>query len=88
MRFLTRLQSVAARRAPVFVVVTTLLCGLMLALGFANKARCIGPDYDREGRSTPDYGVRITRDVCYTDIQFLWLGRDVNDHVFPYVHGG
>ncbi len=85
---LTRLESVAARRAPVFIVVTTLLCGLMLVLGYANKARCIGPDYDWEGRSTPDYGVRITRDVCYTDIQFLWLGRDINEHVFPYVHGG
>ena len=88
MPFLSRVASAAARRAPIFVVVTTLLCGLTLALGYANKARCIGPEYDAQGRSTPDYGVRITRDVCYTDIQFLWLGRDVNEHVFPYVHGG
>jgi hypothetical protein len=86
--FLSRLESAAARRTPVFVVVTTLLCGLTLALGYANKARCIGPDYDAEGRSTPNYDVRITRDVCYSDIQFLWLGRDINEHVFPYVHGG
>jgi hypothetical protein len=85
---LSRLQSAAARRAPAFVLVTTLLCALTLAVGFANKARCIGPDYDAQGRSTPDYGVRITRDVCYTDIQFLWLGRDIDRHVFPYVHGG
>jgi hypothetical protein len=86
--FLSRLQSAAARRAPVFVVVTTLLCAFTLALGYANKARCIGPDYDHQGRSSPDWGVRITRDVCYTDIQYLWLGRDIDEHVFPYVHGG
>ncbi len=88
MPLLTRLQSAAARRAPVFVVLTTLLCAFTLALGYANKARCIGPDYDRDGRSTPDFGVRITRDACYSDIQFLWLGRDIDEHVFPYVHGG
>ena len=88
MPFLSRLHLAAARRAPVFVVVTTLLCALTLAIGYANKARCIGPEYDSEGRSTPNYGIRITRDVCYTDIQFLWLGRDINQHVFPYVHGG
>jgi len=86
--FLSRLESAAARRTPVFVIVTTLLCGRTLALGYANKARCIGPDYDAQGRSTPNYGVRITRDVCYSDIQFLWLGRDIDEHVFPYVHGG
>jgi len=80
--------SAAARRAPAFVLLTVLLCALTLALGYVNKARCIGPDYDAQGRSTPNYGVRITRDVCYTDIQFLWLGRDINEHVFPYVHGG
>ncbi len=85
---LVRLQSAAARRAPIFVVVTTVLCALTLGLGYVNKARCIGPEYDALGRSTPDYGVRITRDVCYSDIQFLWIGRDIDEHVFPYVDGG
>ena len=88
MPLLSRLQSAAARRAPVFVLVTTLLCALTLAAGYANKARCIGPTYDDRGRTTPDYGVRITRDVCYTDIQYLWLGRDIDRQVFPYVNGG
>ena len=88
MAVLSRLRSAAARRTPAFVGVSVLLCALTLAVGYANKARCIGPEYDITGRSTPDYGVRITRDVCYSDIQYLWIGRDIDDHVFPYVHGG
>ena len=61
---------------------------LTLAAGYANKARCVGPAFDARAAATPDYGVRITRDVCYSDIQFLWIGRDIDRHVFPYVHGG
>jgi hypothetical protein len=79
-----------ARRAPAaaFVVaVLVLLTGVTLLLGYANKARCTGPEYDAAGRSGPDFEVRVDRDVCYSDIQFLWLGRDVDKHVFPYVSG-
>ncbi len=65
-----------------------LLCALTLGLGYANKARCIGPEFDSLGRSTPDLGVRVARDVCYSDIQYLWVGREVDKHVFPYVSGG
>lgn len=65
-----------------------LLCLLTLAAGYANKARCVGPSFDSSGRSGPDYGARIARDVCYSDIQHLWIGRDIDRHVFPYVHGG
>ena len=54
------------------VVVTTLLCALTLGLGYANKARCVGPEFDSMGRSGPDYTVRVARDVCYSDIQQLW----------------
>jgi hypothetical protein len=72
----------------VFVAATMLLCLLTLAAGYANKARCVGPSFDSFGRSGPDYGVRIARDVCYSDIQHLWIGRDIDRHVFPYVHGG
>jgi uncharacterized membrane protein len=70
------------------LAVLVLLTGVTLLLGFANKARCTGPEYDANGRSAPDYDVRIDRDVCYSDIQWLWLGRDIDKHVFPYVHGG
>ncbi|MBW0118045.1 DUF2029 domain-containing protein [Pseudonocardia sp. KRD-169] len=58
-----------------------------MLLGYANKARCTGPEYDAAGRSQPDYDIRVDRDVCYSDIQYLWLGRDVDKHVFPYVSG-
>ncbi|WP_205850038.1 hypothetical protein [Nakamurella flava] len=72
----------------VFVLLTTVLCGVTLVLGFANKERCVGPTYDASGRSTPDYSTRVARDVCYSDIQQLWIGRGIDDHVFPYVSGG
>ncbi len=65
-----------------------LLCALTLGVGYANKARCIGPSFDSQGRSTPDLSMRVARDVCYSDIQYLWVGRDVDRHVFPYVSGG
>ena len=29
----------------------------------------------------------MDQDVCYSDIQELWLGRDIDKHVFPYVTG-
>ncbi len=73
--------------AAMMLVVLVVLTGVTLALGYANKARCVGPEFDSEGRSGPDYTLRVDRDVCYSDIQFLWLGRDVNEHVFPYVSG-
>jgi uncharacterized membrane protein len=64
------------------------LCALVLVLGYANKQRCTGPKFDGSGRSTPDLSRREMRDVCYSDIQQLWVGRDIDKHVFPYVHGG
>jgi uncharacterized membrane protein len=78
-----------ARPTPARLVaaVLVLLCGVTLLIGYANKARCVGPEYEPNGRSTPDYGIRINRDVCYSDIQYLWLGRDIDQHVFPYVNG-
>jgi uncharacterized membrane protein len=68
-------------------LVLVLLTGLTLIAGYANKARCVGPEFDAAGRSGPDYELRVDHDVCYSDIQQLWLGRDVDHHVFPYVHG-
>jgi uncharacterized membrane protein len=64
-----------------------LLTGVTLLIGYANKARCVGPEFDAAGRSGPDYERRIDHDVCYSDIQQLWLGRDIDHHVFPYVNG-
>ncbi|WP_157114546.1 DUF2029 domain-containing protein [Nocardia niwae] len=75
------------RRRAALAVVVVLLCGLVLALAYANKARCAGAPFDRDGRSTV-FDVAKDSDVCYSDIQFLWLGRDIDKHVFPYVTGG
>ncbi len=76
-----------ARTGRVALAVLVLLTGVTLLLGYENKARCTGPEFDGQGRSIPDYGVRIERDVCYSDIQHLWIGRDIDRHVFPYVSG-
>ena len=70
------------------LAVLCLLTAATLALGYANKARCTGPEFNEWGRSGPDYQSRSYRDVCYSDVQNLWVGRDIDKHVFPYVHGG
>ncbi|MFI7001168.1 glycosyltransferase family 87 protein [Nocardia sp. NPDC050175] len=74
------------RRAALAAVVLV-LCGLTLVLGYANKARCAGAPFSADGRSSV-FDTTKDSDVCYSDIQFLWLGRDINEHVFPYVRGG
>lgn len=73
-------------RAALAVIV--LACGFTMLLGFANKDRCTGPQFDELGRSGPGFDTRKYLDVCYSDIQYLWLGREIDQHVFPYVHGG
>jgi hypothetical protein len=70
------------------LAVLVLLTGLTLLVSYVNKARCVGPRFDVTGRSAPDYDARLYRDLCYTDIQQLWLGRELNQHVVPYLHGG
>ncbi|MFE3546312.1 glycosyltransferase family 87 protein [Nocardia sp. NPDC059177] len=75
-----------AARATALAFVIVLLCGFTLALGYANKARCAGGAIDEYGRSQV-FDVRKDMDVCYSDIQFLWQGREIDNHVFPYVDG-
>ncbi|MGO4615358.1 glycosyltransferase family 87 protein [Nocardia sp. 2YAB30] len=75
------------RRRAALAAVVVLLCGLTLALAYVNKARCAGAPFDADGRSTV-FDIAKDSDVCYSDIQFLWLGRDINEHVFPYLDGG
>jgi uncharacterized membrane protein len=76
-----------ARLGALGLAVLVALCGVTLLLGFLNKDRCTGPRFDEVGRSGPDFDERSKRDVCYSDIQFLWIGRDIDRHVFPYVDG-
>ncbi|MFI6212190.1 glycosyltransferase family 87 protein [Nocardia brasiliensis] len=75
------------RRRAVLAAFVLVLCGLTLALAYANKARCAGAPFQADGRSAV-FEVRKDAEVCYSDIQFLWLGRDINEHVFPYINGG
>jgi uncharacterized membrane protein len=79
----------AARLGRTALAVLVLLCGVTMVLGFINKDRCAGPGFDDRGRSVSglDFEVRNKKDVCYSDIQYLWLGRDIDKHVFPYIHG-
>ncbi|KAA0018482.1 glycosyltransferase 87 family protein [Antrihabitans cavernicola] len=69
------------------IAVIVLLCALTLALAYFNKARCAGSPYYDNGRSII-FDQKKDSNVCYSDIQFLWLGRDIDKHVFPYVDGG
>ncbi|MGV9412252.1 hypothetical protein ACWDOP_20235 [Nocardia sp. NPDC003693] len=84
-------EPVAARRAGAVgapaVLWTLFACALTLLLGYLNKARCAAAPFDGAGRSTIFDSVKDS-DVCYSDIQFLWLGRDIDLHVFPYLSGG
>ena len=70
------------------LAVLVLLCGMTLLLGYANKARCTGPEFDADGRSGPGYDIRKDRDLCYSDIQHLWVTRDLDEHAVPYLSGG
>jgi uncharacterized membrane protein len=76
----------AGRLTSLALAVLVALCGITLLLGYLNKDRCTGPPFDDLGRSL-DYDKRSKQDVCYSDIQFLWVGRDIDRHVFPYVYG-
>jgi uncharacterized membrane protein len=82
-----RVAGTAARLGRLALVVVVALCGITLVLGYINKERCTGPQFDELGRSMPDYEKRRNQDVCYSDIQQLWIGRDIDRHVFPYVNG-
>ena len=64
-----------------------LACGVTLVFAYLNKARCAGPPYRPDGRSIVFDRIKDSH-VCYSDIQFLWLGRGVDLHLFPYLTGG
>lgn len=67
------------------MLVVMLLSGLMAVASYLQKTPCAGAPYDAEGYST--HLANSYRLVCLTDIQYLWVGRGLNLHEFPYVHG-
>lgn len=81
-------MTVSRRLGTAASAVLVSLCGLTLLAGYANKARCTGPGFTEAGRSVPGYDVRKNRDVCYSDIQQLWITRDLGEHNIPYLSGG
>ncbi|WP_206031344.1 glycosyltransferase 87 family protein [Rhodococcus sp. B10] len=74
------------RTSPATMIAVVTLCAFTLILGYLNKARCAVAPFDDDGRSTAFDAIKDSS-VCYSDIQFLWLGRDINNHVFPYLDG-
>lgn len=77
-------MTIPRARATTVVVVASLLT---LVSGYLNKARCAGSPFSDLGRSLMFESYKNTR-VCYSDIQMLWVGRGIDQHVFPYLHGG
>ncbi|GAC58804.1 hypothetical protein GOHSU_53_00050 [Gordonia hirsuta DSM 44140 = NBRC 16056] len=72
------------------IMVSSLLFTLAaLIWGYRAKARCTGEPFDELGRSFNFPGGDTTAVIpCYSDLVALWVGRDINNHVFPYIHGG
>ena len=73
----------------VIVVVSLLLTSLLMYWSYLVKVKCGGPPFLEGGRSShwpvgdPDAVV-----PCYSDLMFLWRGRGIDEHIFPYIHGG
>src|SRR3546814_2850155 len=59
------------RKTPASILALVVgLCGLTMALGYFNKARCGGAPFAPDGRSL-NFDVNKNIDVCYSDIQLL-----------------
>lgn len=71
------------------LLVALLISSLFMWLGYLGKATCGGAPFDQSGRSA-NWPVGTGEIVmpCYSDLQFLWVGRDINNHIFPFIHGG
>ncbi|GAA4757996.1 hypothetical protein GCM10023217_32890 [Gordonia alkaliphila] len=78
------------RGESVIIMVTSLLFTFAaLTWGYRAKLACGGAPFDQFGRSAR-FPVGDPNAVipCYSDLMFLWVGRDIDNHVFPYIHGG
>ena len=73
-------------RAGATTITVLTACVLTLLLGYLDKARCIGPPFGADGRSLIFDRIKDS-DVCYSDVQLLWLGRGIDQHLFPYTGG-
>jgi hypothetical protein len=65
-------------------VLATTAFGILL--GYLSKTPCTGPPYDAYGISA-NLGAKKYSALCYSDVQQLWVGRGVREHLFPYLTG-
>ncbi|MGV9827499.1 hypothetical protein [Gordonia sp. NPDC003429] len=80
-----------SRRGDAAVVTLTsmLLTAAALYWSYKFKIKCGGAPYYPDGRSHHfPVGDPHALIACYSDLMYLWVGRDINNHVFPYIHGG
>lgn len=73
----------------VIILVALILTVLAMLWSYHIKIRCGGEPFNPLGRSAHFPGGDQSRLLpCYSDVYQLWLDRDVDKHVFPYIHGG
>ena len=73
----------------VILVASLLLTCLAMFWSYHAKIKCGGEPFLDEGRSAHwPVGDPNAAIPCYSDLMYLWIGRDINNHVFPYIHGG
>lgn len=75
------------RRRPDLVLLAVLATTAFgIVLGYLSKAPCSGPPFDAFGISA-NLGLHKYDQLCYSDVQQLWVGRGVREHTFPYLSG-
>ncbi|QCQ92972.1 glycosyltransferase 87 family protein [Rhodococcus sp. SGAir0479] len=79
------MRTEARVRAGTMAAVVT-ACLFALVVAYLGKARCAGPPFAPDGRSLIFDRIKDS-DVCYSDIQLLWLGRGLDLHLPPYSGG-
>jgi hypothetical protein len=76
----------AGRRPDLVLWAVLATTALGILLGYLSKTPCTGPTFDQFGIS-PNLGLHKYDELCYSDVQQLWVGRGVPEHTFPYLHG-
>lgn len=74
------------RRPDVVLLAVLATTAFGILLGYLSKTPCTGAPYDAYGISA-NLGANKYKDLCYSDVQQLWVGRGVREHLFPYLTG-
>lgn len=80
-----------SRRGDITLILTVslLLTLVLMYWCYEVKIKCGGPPFFPDGRSHKwPVGDADAVVPCYSDLMYLWIGRDINNHVFPFIHGG